>query len=109
MEFVLIFLVAVFFWIHGAYSGWKAREEHAKRVTEELLKNIKVDEEEEDIPIEIIIEEHQGILYVYDKEDNTFMAQGKTRKELEENLSSRFPGKRFAATSEDLEKASISL
>jgi hypothetical protein len=109
MEFVLIFIVAVFFWIHGAYSGWKAREEHARKVTEELLKNIKVEEEEEDNLVQITIEEHQGILYVYDKENNSFMAQGKTREELEDNLSSRFPGKRFAASSEDLEKASISL
>lgn len=109
MEFVLIFLVAVFFWIHGAYSGWKAREKHAQRMTEELLKNFKDEEDEEDDLIQITIEEHHGILYVYDKENDTFLAQGKNREELEDNLSSRFPGKRFAATSEDLQKASISL
>jgi hypothetical protein len=30
------------------------------------------------------------------------MAQGKTRKELEENLSKRFPGKFFAAEEDNL-------
>jgi hypothetical protein len=30
------------------------------------------------------------------------MAQGATRKELEQNLEKRFPGKRFAARSENL-------
>ena len=73
-----------------------------------MLKDIQgeVKKETEDL-IQITIEEHAGIFYVYGKQDNTFMAQGKTKQELEDVLSSRFPGKRFAASQEDLEKAGL--
>jgi hypothetical protein len=103
MEFILLFIVSVFFWLHGVYTGWKAREEHTKKLLENLLDK----EEKDEAAIHITIEKHYDILYVYDKTDKTFLAQGKTRKELEEMLSTRFPGKQFAASQEDLQKAGM--
>lgn len=106
MDFVLILLGAVFFWFYGAYFGWKARENYAKKLTAKLLENIKGQEQEENSTlIQIKIEQHAGMFYVYDKQDNSFMAQGSTKEELENALSYRYPGKRFAAAEEELEKA----
>lgn len=107
MDFVLIILGAIFFWVYGAYSGWKAREEYAKKITSKLMSKIKEQTEEAEALIQIRIEKHSGMLYVYDKKDNSFMAQGSTRQELEDALSYRYPGKRFAAAEEELEEAGL--
>lgn len=108
MEFLVLAVTCFMFFMWGAISGWKAREEYAKKITEKLLKNIEgeVKKEAEEL-IHITIEEHSGVFYVYSKKDNTFMAQGKNKKELEDILESRFPGKRFAASEEDLQKAGL--
>ena len=90
-------------------AGWKAREQHAIEIMR-LLKKAKeagelIDPQNpKDEFIHITIESHSGVLYVYNKNDSSFMAQGSTREELEEALDSRFPGKRFAASKEDLQK-----
>jgi hypothetical protein len=105
MEFFLIFLGALFFWIHGAYTGWKARETQLLKLIEKL-EGLE-EQEETEAPTQIVVEEHHGILYVYDKTDNTFMAQGKNRNEVEEALATRFPGRQFSASQEHLDKLGI--
>lgn len=104
MDFVLVFLVALFFWVHGAYSGWKAREEYVKQAVAKLVENMKEEEEDSESLVHVTIEHHAGMFYVYDKTNNTFMAHGSTKQELEDALSSRFPGKQFAAALEELPK-----
>ena len=52
----------------------------------------------------IKIEKVQHGYFVYSIPDNTFMAQGTNRKELEENLDKRYPGKKFAATPDNLKE-----
>lgn len=108
MEFLVLAVTCFLFFMWGAISGWKAREEYAKKITEKLLENLgeSVQKQAEDL-IQITIEQHAGMFYVYNKQDNTFMAQGKTKEELEDALGSRFPGKRFAASQEELEKAGL--
>ena len=52
--------------------------------------------------IKITIDKHNDCYYVYRMEDQTFMAQGKTRNELEHSLMKLFPGKKFACTHDNL-------
>jgi hypothetical protein len=83
--------------------GWRMREAYAKQV----LKNFLTDVENESPPddmIPIVIERHNNTFFVYDDTDNSFMAQGNTRKELEENLSKRFPEKKFMASPANLKE-----
>jgi hypothetical protein len=47
------------------------------------------------------------MMYVYDLETNQFMAQGKTEKELTEQLRTKFPGKGFAASNEDIKESGL--
>ena len=64
----------------------------------------KVQEETKD-KIYVTIEKHNDVIYVYDKINSTFMAQGKSKEEVEDVLSKRYPGKKFAASEEELAKA----
>jgi uncharacterized Rmd1/YagE family protein len=108
MEFLILFVVAVVFFIYGAIGGWNARERHALKVTKQLVKEVEKNlEEEKKSLIQITIEQHGEMFYVYKKDDKTFMAQGKTKAELEDALTARYPGKKFAASEEELQKAGL--
>lgn len=98
-------------WILGAVYGWYARERQAIRTINRLFseENIHQSEETEEPRIHISVEKNNGVFYVYDKDNNTFMGQGKTRSELEDNLSKRFPNKRFMADKESLKVLNESL
>ena len=97
MEIILIVLFLFVAWIMGAVSGWNAREKHAKKQVEQHFQRIQefVEEEQEE-QIHIIIEKHNDMLYVYDKDTKQFMAQGSSKEAVEKVLVERFPGKRFA-------------
>jgi len=88
----------------GAVSGWKAREEHAKNVTEKLINHLQesVERQVEESVIHITIEKHNEMFYVYDRETNEFMAQGSSKDEVETNLQKRYPGKRFGCAESNL-------
>jgi hypothetical protein len=87
----------------GYHLGWNARERHAKEVLKSLVQGIEEDTNTED-EIKITIDKHNDCYYVYRMEDQTFMAQGKTRNELEHSLMKLFPGKKFACAHDNLVK-----
>jgi hypothetical protein len=94
MELILLVVYTFIVWLGGSIAGWNAREKHAKRQMEKFFAN--VDEAEEEEQIHIIIEKHNDMLYVYDKDTKQFMAQGSSKEAVEKILVERFPGKRFA-------------
>ena len=103
MELLILILVAMVF----ARIGWQLREMHAmrevKKIEAEVIQHFETDLEEikkKYHPIKI--EKTQHGYFVYSIPDNTFMAQGTTREEVEKNLDKRYPGKRFAATPDNL-------
>jgi predicted negative regulator of RcsB-dependent stress response len=97
MEIILLVVFTFVVWVMGAVSGWNAREKHAKTQVEKHFQRIQefVEEEQEE-QIHIIIEKHNDMLYVYDKDTKQFMAQGSSKEDVEKVLVERFPGKRFA-------------
>ena len=97
------YLLYVVVWIMGAVWGWYARERHAERTINRFIDRVteQVQEQKESL-VPITVEKHNGVLYIYNKENNEFMGQGLTRKEVEEVLSKRYPDQRFMATPEDL-------
>jgi predicted negative regulator of RcsB-dependent stress response len=97
MEIILLVVFTFVVWVMGAVSGWNARERHAKSQVEKHFQQIQefVEEQEEE-QIHIIIEKHNDMLFVYDKETKQFMAQGTSKEAVEKVLVERFPGKRFA-------------
>jgi hypothetical protein len=102
METVLIAVVVVVAaWLWGAVYGWQARERQAERVLKEFVGKMAQEETDEDLT-HIVIEKQGDVLYVYSRDDMTFMAQGKNREEVEAVLKERFPGKRFACSEKTL-------
>lgn len=89
---VLIFCIGIF--IIGAAYGWDLREKYAKHLLDKLVTHIE-SEVQEDM-LHIIIEKHNEMFYVYDRQTKTFMAQGKSKEELENVLHDKYPNKRFA-------------
>lgn len=97
------YLLWVVIWILGAVYGWYARERQARKTIDRFITQVVGEQPDtETSRIHVTIERHNGVFYVYDKDNNEFMAQGSTRKELEINLAKRYPNMHFAATSEDL-------
>lgn len=103
MEFVVVGFLCFLCFVWGIVTGWTAREKHAINRTKNLVEEIQeqVQEVVKDM-IPIVVEKHQNTLYVYNKENNEFMAQGANVQELEENLNKRYPGKRFACSEEHM-------
>jgi 3-methyladenine DNA glycosylase AlkD len=84
--------------------GWLLRELYAQYRVKSFMGKIEtavVDDVKANI-IRIIIEHENDTYYVYNAENKSFMAQGNTRKELEKNLASRYPGKLFGAEPDNL-------
>jgi hypothetical protein len=96
MELILLLVFTFVIWIMGALSGWNARENHAKKQVEKHFKNIQEFVEDQEELLHIVIEKHNDMLFVYDRDTEQFMAQGSTREAVEKVLVERFPGKRFA-------------
>ena len=108
MDILILFMVALMAYIMGASAGWRAREHHAKEVSMKLMERVaELQQQDDEERIHITIEHHNGMMFVYNKKDSSFMAQGKNKEELETILNSRFPGKRFAASEEELQKAGL--
>ena len=99
MEIILLVVFTFVVWLMGAVSGWNSRERHAKKQMEKFFERVDEAEEEQ---IHIIIEKHNDMLYVYNKDTKQFMAQGSSKEDVEKVLVERFPGKRFACAESNL-------
>ena len=49
------------------------------------------------------LEQHDGIWFLYNADNNEFVAQGRTRRELDEAVAQRFPDRRVVARDVDEE------
>ena len=98
------YLIYVVVWFMGAVYGWYARERQAKRTIDKIFTHVEenIKEEVNTSVIPIVIEQHNGVFYVYNKDTKEFMGQGSTHRELNTNLSKRYPDKKFAADKENL-------
>ena len=96
----LIFIV-------GILLGWKFREYTAVRKMQKMMK--RAEEETSKPPINKItvnIEKHNNMFYLFNKETDEFVIQGKTKEEILENLKKRFGNVDmvFHATSENIKE-----
>ena len=98
--FLLVFGSICFFF------GWKLREVHARRIMDKMVDDISKNtlEEFKKNVVNIRVEDHDGLFFVYDKEDGSYLAHGENKTKLEDILIEKFPGKLFNASPEDLEK-----
>ena len=90
----------------GFVAGWILREKHAMKVVKSIVEKAR-QEYIEDIKnniVDVKLEKAGDMYFIYSKDEGTFLAQGKNMEELEDNLTSRFPGKMFNTTPEDLKE-----
>lgn len=105
MEVVYILVLALFFAI-GFVVGWQQREVFAKKKVEHFFEAME-EMTKEDIKantVNIKIEKHNEVFYVFNSDSDDFMGQGTTRKDVESALAKRFPDKRFLATKDNLQE-----
>lgn len=89
--------------------GWQVRQYIAIKNIQRIIERLEQQEEQElekeqASLINIKIEQHGNTYYAYDLDNDTFLSQGTTREELENNLRERFPSKRFAAPEANLKE-----
>lgn len=102
MEF---FLVIGVFGI-GFFLGWTLREKVAvqriQKVTDEIAEDMV--EQFKSKVIDISVEDHEGVFYIYSKDDGSYLAHAPSMEKLEDILMEKFPGKLFNANTDDLQK-----
>jgi hypothetical protein len=104
MDILLLVLAMIF----SIWFGWTMREavaKHRMHRMQQLLKFAEELEEDTELPdnyIKIVIEKHDDTFFVYEEDEKTFLAQAKTKEELDKSLRARFPGKLFAVKEENL-------
>lgn len=100
------FILAFIIWLTLGFTiGWYAHQRmvhlRINTIMQRLEKGIV------DNVIEVRIERHADMIYVYRADNGEFMAQGVNERELGEQLAFRFPGKSFAAPGDQLKKSGI--
>lgn len=104
MEFVILF-GALFI---GFYAGWQFRELWAMRQVKRLLEDgdiqlHKIEEEpEEEERTKMRLEQHGTLIYAFEEETDSFIAQGTDLFDLDKAIQARFPGKKFSVRESNL-------
>lgn len=104
-----VFVAFIAFAIGYFYSLYSLRKLLADEEDGEYDETVYIDDETgEELNakshMSINIEQSDGYFFVYDKDTGKFMAHGKTRDEMEEALTDRFPDVLFAASEENLKE-----
>ena len=109
--FEFIFTVVIFiaiFRIIGlvleTYQAYRVLKNFDKKFEEELVKKL---EEAKIKVIEVNIEKHQDCFYLFSKDDNQFIAQGKNKEEITEAIHKRYKGYRIMAQEEQLKELGL--
>lgn len=101
MSFVdFLFYLAVGWIVGKVLSSIALHLLYTKRdqLTEELVEAAK---ELKDKIILVTIEKHDGVLYLFEKDSDRFIAQGKTKEEIMEHCKKRFPNQSVIANESD--------
>lgn len=74
---------------------------------DEMAEPDKVSSTKDSEVIVVNIEKHGDIYYLFERDTDSFVGQGRTEEELKEVVTKRFPGKRFMASEDDLIKMGL--
>lgn len=92
------------FYFIGMWVTFKLLLSLWRRQEEDNSNNL---EDDDDHVVVVNIEKYGDIYYLFDKDTDAFMAQGKTEEELKDVVTKRFPGKRFMAAEKNLEELGL--
>ena len=106
MEFVILFGAVIV----GVAIGWNLREYHAMRKIHELLQKaeeLEVKEGSVENRTKMRLEKHGELIYAFEEETDTFIAQGKDLLALDEAIRKRFPDKKFSVQEQNLKDIAV--
>lgn len=91
----------------GIFLGWAVAQIIGGYLRAKLISNIheKIEEAAEEMKerwIMVNIEQHDDIFYLYEKDTNQFIAQGKTIEEISQRCQERFKDRTIIADENDL-------
>ena len=91
--------------ILGVLIGWIAREHHARQRLDRLMEKFHEEEHELDPEdtIAVKLEKHGDSVIVYNKLNNSFVTQVKSKKEFYEYCETHFKGKLVFMNKDDHE------
>lgn len=107
IELIFGFIIGVVIWktlsfiynVYHAYQAIKLIDKTVIEAVERKLDSIKA--------IEVDIEKHQDMFYLFNRENREFVAQGKNKDELVEAINYRFKGYRVLAQEEQLKELGL--
>jgi hypothetical protein len=100
LEFFVMAIIVALVYLTGFKRGYEAREREAIKKLDGLMDAFE--EHEKENTIRVKIERVDDTFFVYNEDDSSFMAQGKTKKDISKVLNERFPNKKFSANEENL-------
>jgi len=96
-----------------AFVGWfilRILQNYLIRKNDEMQQDIEfVRKKIKDTIVIISVEKHGDIYYAFDKETDTFIAQGKDGKEMKEAMTKRFPNKTFLTNEQHMKELGLDL
>jgi hypothetical protein len=98
---ILFFAVAV-----GFLLGWRTREWYASQVVKKYLKNYEdshYPSEPNDKIMNVYLEVDRGNFYIYDYSSKAFITQVKTKEEMFDYFSDKYPDKTVMMKREHLD------
>ena len=101
MQILITNIIAV---IGLIFIGWKLREFHARRQIDAMIDNIKENVIKEISTVKVSIEKTNGVFYLYNQDTDVFIAQGVTRKEVQDYLEKAFPNTKFHADPDNIKE-----
>lgn len=102
------FIIGVVIWkifsfIYNVYHAYQA----IKEIDQKFIQAVEKKLEDSIKAIEVDIEKHQDMFYLFNRENSEFVAQGKNKDELIEAINHRFKGYRILAQEEQLKELGL--
>ena len=107
---MLDFIADIFFWLIAIWLVMKVIEKYLTARNEILREDLEaVSKKIKETIVNVNIERHGDIFYVFEKETNNFIAQGQSMSEIKEVMQKRFPKKTFVATEEHVKESGLEI
>ncbi len=103
MEFIILAGAVVV----GVFMGWHLRELYAIRKVKELIQQaeeLAESEEPEPSRTKMRLERHGEVIYAFEHETDSFIAQGKDLLDLDAAIQKRYPDKKFSVQEDNLKE-----
>ena len=66
-----------------------------RQIKSSQLEELAQEDTEQKEPGDLIVERHENQIYLYDRKDNEFLAQGSTLEEALDRVAARYPSRKY--------------